>query len=193
MRISTVTVANEEGAFQATECLVQLGHKKIATITGPLHLTSAQDRLAGYKRALQAAKITPPAGYIVESTFERSGGHETAAALLHLKERPTAIFVQNDIMALGAILAIREAGLRCPQDVSLIGFDDLDVATLIDPPLSSIRQSGYELGQAGVALLLERVKGAREVSRSLTLRTHLCVRESVGRPKPAKPSRKREF
>ncbi|HEX4020379.1 MAG TPA: LacI family DNA-binding transcriptional regulator [Acidobacteriaceae bacterium] len=178
----TVTVANEDGAFRATQYLIQLGHRRLAAITGPLHLTNAQERLAGFKRALKHAKISIAAGYVQESTFDRAGGYSKATVLLRMRHRPTAIFAQNDLMAMGVLLAIRELGLRCPQDVSVMGFDDLDVTELMDPPLATIHQPGYQLGATAVQMLLDQVKGREGPAQHCVLKTELRVRESVAPP-----------
>ncbi|MGB8480764.1 MAG: LacI family DNA-binding transcriptional regulator [Acidobacteriaceae bacterium] len=184
----SVTVSNEDGAFRAVQYLIQLGHKSIACITGPMHLPNAQERLAGYKRGLKLAGLPFQDNYVRKSTFDRVGGYNDALALLRLRNRPTAIFAQNDLMAMGTLLAIRELKLRCPQDVSVIGFDDLDVTELMDPPLASIRQPGYQMGATAVQMLLDRVN-LDEVrvapGQHRVLETELRVRESVAPPKTA--------
>ncbi|MGC1869595.1 MAG: LacI family DNA-binding transcriptional regulator [Acidobacteriaceae bacterium] len=181
----SVTVSNEDGAFRAVEYLIQLGHERIACITGPLHLPNAQERLAGYQRALKLAGLSYPEGYVRESTFDRTGGYKDALVLLRLRDRPTAIFAQNDLMAMGTLLAIRELQLRCPHDVSVIGFDDLDVTELMDPTLASVRQSGYQMGATAVQMLLDRVN-VDEIraapGRHRVLETELRIRKSVAPP-----------
>jgi len=178
----TVTVGNEEGAYQATRYLIQLGHRRLATITGPLHLTNAQQRLKGFKRAAKEAGITVDPEHIQEGTFDKLGGHAKGSVLLRMLPRPTAIFAGNDMIALGVLLALREAGLRCPEDVSLIGFDNLDLAEMINPPLSSVYQPGYQLGATAARLLLERVADSSSRVRHLVLETELRVRQSAGPP-----------
>jgi len=182
----SVTVSNEDGAFRAVQYLIQLGHKRIACITGPLHLPNAQERLAGYKRGLKMADLPVPVDYVRKSSFDRVGGYNDALKLLRLRNRPTAIFAQNDLMAMGTLLAIRELKLRCPHDVSVIGFDDLDVTELMDPPLASIRQPGYQMGTTAVQMLLDRVN-LDEVratpGQHRVLETELRIRESVAPPK----------
>ncbi|HEY5255374.1 MAG TPA: LacI family DNA-binding transcriptional regulator [Acidobacteriaceae bacterium] len=189
----SVTVSNEDGAFRAIQYLIHLGHKRIACITGPLHLPNAQERLAGYKRGLKMAGLPIREEYVRKGTFDRVGGYNDARALLRLRNRPTAIFAQNDLMAMGALLAIRELKLRCPRDVSVIGFDDLDVTELMDPPLSSIRQPGYQMGATAVRMLLDRVN-VDEVRASpglhRVLETELRIRESIEPPSTANRSRR---
>jgi LacI family transcriptional regulator len=184
----TVTVANEEGAYRATRHLIQLGHRRLATVVGPQHLTNAQQRLAGFKRAVRQAGLSVNPEYIQESTFDKLGGHAKAGVLLRLLPQPTAIFAGNDLIALGVLLALHDSGLRCPQDVSLIGFDDLDFAEMTNPQLSSVYQPGYQLGATAARLLLERVAGSINVARHLVLETELKIRQSTAPPpKSAQP------
>ena len=181
----SVTINNAEGGFQAAQYLVGLGHRQIACITGPLHLTSSQDRLKGFRRALRAAKIDTPHGYEQESTFDRAGGYAKTKVLLRMVPRPTAILACNDLIALGALLAIREEKLHCPDDISLIGFDGLDLTETTTPQLSSVYQSGYQLGAAAAQLALDRVADSASPVRHLVLKTELRIRESVAPPKNA--------
>jgi len=178
----SVTANNQEGALNATRHLIDMGHKRLAMIVGPLHLTNAKDRLNGFKRALREAKIHISAEYIQETTFDKHGGYSKTHLLLHLIPRPTAIFAGNDMIALGALRAIREAGLRCPEDVSVMGFDDLDLAEATNPPLSSVSQSGYQLGTTAGHMLIERLHGDRSPARHIILPTTLVLRSSVAAP-----------
>jgi len=178
----TVTVSNEEGAYRATHHLIQLGHRRLATITGPLHLTNAQQRLAGFKRAVAQAGLTVSPEYIQETTFDKLGGHAKTCILFRLVPAPTAIFAGNDMIALGVLTALRDLGLCCPQDVSLIGFDDLDIAEMTNPQLSSVYQPGYQLGETAARLLLERVAGSTSPAKHLVLETQLKIRQSVSPP-----------
>lgn len=178
----TVTADNEEGAYNATRCLTQLGHKRLATITGPLHLTNAKDRLMGFRRAMREAKLPLGPEYVQETTFDKRGGYLKTIVLLRLIPRPTAIFAGNDMIALGALIAIREAGLRCPKDISLMGFDDLDLGETTDPALSSVSQSGYQLGTTAAQILLDRIKGDRTPPKHIVLKTSLDLRKSVAPP-----------
>jgi DNA-binding LacI/PurR family transcriptional regulator len=178
----SVTVNNEGGAYKATRHLLQLGHKTLATITGPLHLTNAKDRLSGFKRALKKGRIHLAPEYVREATFDKAGGYSKAVILLRLIPRPTAIFAGNDMIALGVLLAIREAGLRCPEDVSLMGFDDLDFDETINPSLSSVSQSGYQLGATAARILIDRFKGDSSPAKHIVLETSLTIRNSVAAP-----------
>lgn len=179
----SVTVANEEGAYAATRHLLKVGHRRLAAIIGPLHLTNAQERIAGFRRALTSVKLRVDPEFIQETNFDRSGGHAKARLILKMLPRPTAIFAGNDMIALGVIQAIRELGLNCPGDVSVIGFDDLDFAELTSPSLSSVSQSGYQLGATAARILLDRMTGDESQPKQLVLETQLKIRESVAPPK----------
>ena len=175
----SVTANNEEGALNATRHLIQMGHTRLAMIVGPLHLTNAKDRLNGFKRAIREAKIHVAVEYIQETTFDRQGGYSKTLLLLRLIPRPTAIFAGNDMIALGVLRAIREAGLSCPEDISVMGFDDLDLAEATHPPLSSVSQSGYQLGTAAAHILIERLHGDKSPAKHVVLPTTLSLRGSV--------------
>ncbi len=178
----SVTVANEKGAHRATRFLIQMRHQQIAMITGPLHLTSVQERLAGFKRALREANIAITPDFIQETAFDKQGGHTKALILLRMLPRPTAIFAGNDMIALGVLLAIRELRLRCPEDVSVVGFDNLDFAETTSPSLSSVHQPGYQLGSTAARMLLDRVSGDTGPAKHCVLETELKIRESVAAP-----------
>jgi DNA-binding LacI/PurR family transcriptional regulator len=181
----TVTSNNEAGAYDATRHLIKLGHTRLATITGPLHLTNAMDRLGGFKRAMKVAKIHLSPEYVQETSFDKQGGHAKTLVLLRLIPHPTAIFAGNDMIALGVLLAVREAGLRCPEDISIMGFDDLDLAETTNPSLSSVSQSGYQLGTTAARLLLDRREGDTSPAKHIVLETLLHLRNSVAPPQKA--------
>ena len=181
-RGDSVTADNEEGAYNATRFLLQMKHTKLAAITGPLHLTNAKERLDGFRRAVHESRLRLAPEYIQETTFDKQGGYSKALILLRLVPRPTAIFAGNDMIALGVLLAIREAGLRCPEDVSLMGFDDLDIAETTNPSLSSVSQSGYQLGTTAARILLDRLEGDKGPAKHVVLQTSLRLRHSVAAP-----------
>lgn len=175
----SVTVANEEGAYRATKLLVDNRHRNIAMIAGPLHLTSAQERLAGYKRAMREAKVTVMPEYVQETTFDKQGGYSKALTMLRMLPRPTAFFAGDDMIALGVLLAIREQGLKCPEDISLVGFDNLDFTEVTSPSLTSVHQPGYQLGATAARVLLDRMSGDKGPPKHCVLPTELKIRESV--------------
>jgi len=172
-------VANETGAYSATRHLLRLGHRRLAVITGPLHLANAVERLAGFKHAVSEARLTIEADYIQEARFDRDSGYHAAKRLLRMLPRPTAIFACNDLMALGVLMAARELGLHCPADLSIVGFDDLDFAEFTAPALTTVHQPGYQLGTAAARLLLERIAGSTQEPQRLLLPTELKIRQSV--------------
>ncbi len=185
----TVTADNEAGAYEATRCLLQLGHRKVSAITGPSYLTNAQERTNGFLRATREKGISVRSEYIQEGTFEKLSGYSKARLLLRMTPRPTAIFAENDLIAFGALQAIREAGLRCPEDISLMGFDDLDLAAMMNPELSSVSQPGYQLGTTAATILISRVNGNSAPPEHIVLQTALRVRHSVAPPPSGEANR----
>ena len=135
-----VGATNWQGAYNATEYLVKLGHQRIGFITGWMDLGCAEDRLDGYRSALRTHHIPDFPELIFEGTFFQPDGFAGATALLRLPDPPTAIFASNDVMAMGAMDAVRSHGLRVPEDVSIIGFDDIPQAALVQPALTTVRQ-----------------------------------------------------
>jgi DNA-binding LacI/PurR family transcriptional regulator len=181
-----VLVANEAGARSATRHLLRMGHRQLAVITGPLHLGNAVERLQGFKRALAEAKVAIEADYIQEAGFERNSGYQAARRLLRMLPRPTAIFACNDLMALGVLLAARELGLHCPEDLSIVGFDNLDFAEFTAPALTTVHQPGYQLGTTAARLLLERIAGSSQAPQNVVLPTELKIRQSAAPPAGAR-------
>ncbi|HWT64887.1 MAG TPA: LacI family DNA-binding transcriptional regulator [Terracidiphilus sp.] len=186
-----VTVANREGAYKAARHLIEMGHRRIGVIAGPPHLTSALDRVRGFRQALHDAHIAMAPEYVQEARFDRVSGYTAAMRLLQLLPRPTAIFATSDLMAMGALLAIRESRLTCPGDVSLVGFDGLEQTELTDPPLTTVYQPGYQLGYTAAGLLIERIDGSKTAPREVVLDTELRMRSSVANlalhtPKPSR-------
>lgn len=178
----SVTTDNAVGAYSATSFLIGLGHRQLAVITGPLYLTNSQDRLKGFKRAVRKAGLEVPPHYMQESSFDRAGGYAKTKILLRLLPRPTAILACNDMIALGSLIAAREEKLRCPEDISIIGFDGLDLTETTTPQLSSVYQSSYQLGAEAAQLALSRVADKNSPVRNIILKTELKIRESVAPP-----------
>jgi len=178
----SITVDNTEGAYQATRYLLELGHRRIAAITGQLHVTSAVERLKGFKRALREFGITMAPEYIQEGRFDRLSGYEKSLMLLQFSPRPTAVFAANDLVALGVLAAMRELGLRCPEDVSLTGFDDLELASFTNPALTTVAQPAYQMGARAAALLFERLRGEDLPAQHIVMKTALKARDSTAAP-----------
>jgi DNA-binding LacI/PurR family transcriptional regulator len=179
-RGDAVTSAHESGAYEATRHLISLGHKRIATITGPMRGTSAVERLAGFKRAMKEARLPFPPEYVQEAEFNRSSGQEKASYLLGLRTRPTAIFAANDLIAMGAMKAAREAGLCCPDDISIFGFDNLEMDDGTMPSLSTVDQSTSELGVRAAQIVINRVAGDTNPAKRICIPTSLRLRGSTG-------------
>jgi LacI family transcriptional regulator len=176
----SVTSAHENGAYEATRHLIRLRHKRIATITGPMPGTSAVQRLSGFLRAMKEAGLPVPPEYIQEATFDRTGGREKTEYLLRLPSRPTAIFAANDLIAMGAIKATREAGLACPEDVSIFGFDNLDTDDETEPSLSTVDQFIAELGMRAAQIVIDRMAGDKSPAKHVCIPTSLRLRSSTG-------------
>lgn len=180
----SVDVDNVAGARGAVEHLLALGHRRIACITNaPLVYTAAIERLEGYRQALAAAGIAEDPALITTADFDAPSGH---AAMVDLLARThfQAVFAASDVVALGAIGALRQAGHRVPDDVSVVGFDDIRLAAFFDPPLTTVRLPAFELGQAAGRALLERVADPAATGRVL-LPTDLIVRASTAPPRRA--------
>jgi LacI family transcriptional regulator len=173
-----VFVDNTQGAYEGVSHLIALGHRRIAHIAGlPVYTTPL--RLEGYKRALEAHGISFERSLIRFSNFQAEGGREAAAALLANADRPTAVFAGNDLMALGVIQAVWEAGLRVPEDVAVVGFDDIPLAASLVPPLTTVAQPISDIGSAAVRMLVALIEG-RDVQERVVLPCTLRVRHSCG-------------
>ena len=173
---------SEYGGYLATKSIVDAGHQKIGIITGNLRKSVAKNRLQGYKKALSEANIVLNPDWIVESHFDFEGGIVGAQKLLSLSDRPTAIFCCSDTIAIGAYQAIQNQGLRIPQDISIMGYDDIELARYLFPSLSTISQPKAELGKLAVETLLQRIQEPNENYRTLVLEPACILRESVSSP-----------
>ncbi len=176
---AVVDATNWQGAYDATRYLNQLGHTRIAFIAGLSDARSAVERLAGYKEALADCDIPFQEGLVVEGNYGQKGGYEATIALLqHMRPLPTAIFAANDLSAFGAMDAVRDSGLRIPEDISILGFDDIPQASLVYPKLTTVRQPLEQMGRVAVKMLLEQIEGRRRLPQRVTLATQLIIRDS---------------
>ncbi len=182
-RIPAVSAAHAAGADQAMKHLLSLGHTRIAAITGPRGWKATEDRRRGYYAALAAAGIMPDPELEVESNFELGGGAAAAEQLLALPKPPTAIFCFNDNMAVGAMQTARVRGVRIPEDLSIVGFDDLEAAEIVTPPLTTVRQPLAEMGRIAVSLLMRLLDNQRLEALHVELGTRLVVRDSTAPPR----------
>jgi DNA-binding LacI/PurR family transcriptional regulator len=175
-----VTIDNVGGAFLAVKHLVDVGYERIGTIGGSLHLTTGRERYEGYRKALDVAGLKIDEKLVKIGDFKTDSGHRLACELINLPRPPQAIFVANNLMTLGTLRALRENNVRVPQDVALVGFDDMPWSSELCPPLTAISQPTYELGQETVNLLLRRLANPDAPIRTVTLQPRLIVRESCG-------------
>lgn len=144
----------------ATQHLIDKGHTRIACITGPLDKTPARLRLEGYLSAMERAGLAIPDGYRITGDFEFNGGFEAMQKLLAQEPRPQAVFIGNDAMAFGAYQALYQAGLRVPDDMAIVGYDDIELARYMTPPLTTIHQPKDELGELAIDVLIHRMAPA---------------------------------
>ena len=186
--IPVVATANISGSRQATEHLLSLGHRHVGLICGPLDNSTTKDRLVGYHSTLLSAGITYNPDYICSGGFAAAGGYEATHTLLSLPEPPTAIFAMNDLMALGALQAAQERGVKVPEQLSIVGFDDTDFTQYTTPALTTIRQPLGELGKMGVDLLYRIMNGQPLNAHRVELSTRLIIRASTAPCKEAQGS-----
>jgi LacI family repressor for deo operon, udp, cdd, tsx, nupC, and nupG len=180
--LPTIAVDHAGGAEEAVRHLVTLGHKRIAHIAGPDHVLSARARANGYRKALRSARVTFDEALIQRGDFTFESGHKMMQVLMQLKPTPTAVFCANDEMAIGAMRAIRSAALKVPEDLSVVGFDDQEIAELFDPPLSTVHIPRFDIGYQAM-MTLSDVLSRQKTARSNTLATRLVVRSTCAPPK----------
>lgn len=170
---------SEFGAYLATKTLIEQGHKNIAIITGKLDKSLARNRLLGYQKALQDAHLPINPDWIIESHFDFEGGVEGMKKLLQITPHPTAVFACSDTIAVGVYQVAWQQGLRIPQDISVIGYDNIMLAQYLTPPLTTIHQPKAELGKLAVETLLERIKSPNLEYKTTMLQPQLIWRASV--------------
>jgi LacI family transcriptional regulator len=179
---SVVEATNWQGAYEATCYLSQLGHTRIAFITGSLAVRSAIDRVEGFKAALVDCDLPFREELVLEGDYQQQTGFEITKSLLQSVESPpTAIFASNDLSAFGAMDAARECGLRIPDDISIIGFDDIPQASFVYPKLTTVRQPLEQMGRVAVKMLLEQIEDQSRPPQRVALATQLVIRDSCGR------------
>ncbi|HEV8570723.1 MAG TPA: substrate-binding domain-containing protein [Actinoplanes sp.] len=184
-RVASVGSTNFTGGLAAAQHLLSLGHRRIAYIGGPAAKAHSQARLHGYRAALEAECVPVPSGYVRTGRFLYQDGLVGAAALLDLPEPPTAVFAGSDETAAGVIEAARVRGLRVPDDLSVVGFDDTQVARYASPPLTTVRQPLRDMGRVALRTALRLAAGEKLDSHHVELATELVVRQSTGSAPPA--------
>lgn len=180
-----VMLNNEKAGYTATRHLIDLGHKSIACITGPNNLSPSMKRAEGYKRALTEAGLEFHPEFLLQADFQYTGGEEAMQHLLKRGHRPTAVFVLNDMMAIGAITAVRKSGLSVPEDISIVGFDDINLSAAITPSLTTVAQPITEMAEISTRLLVEKMQSDNIPGKNqkIILDAELVIRESTQKRK----------
>ena len=174
-----VGATNWQGAYTATEYLIRLGHQRIGFITGSMDLGCAVDRLEGYRSALRTHHIPELPGLIYEGTFFQPDGYAGASAMLDGMSPPTAVFASNDVMAMGVMDAVRNRGWRIPDDISVVGFDNIPQSALVYPPLTTVQQPLEQMGRVATQMLLGILKNPEKDTNRIELPTELIIRAST--------------
>lgn len=173
-----VGVDNIHGAYLGVRHLIECGHAKIGILAGFDRLSTMRDRLEGFHQALREAGLHTRGDWIVGSALSIEGGREAMRQILSVADRPTAVFINNNLLALGALLEMREMGVRCPEDMAVAGFDDHPWAAVADPPLTVVRQPAHELGRTAASILLSLIRREPAPETQVTLKCDLVVRQS---------------
>ena len=179
--IDSVRTDNHLGGWLATSHLLGLGHKRISCIGGTPEFTPNAERIIGYQKAMRDAGILIDDDLIIRTNFQFEGGHRAAQQLLSLEDRPTAIFACNDLMAIGAMRAATDLGLRIPEDISIVGFDDIQMAQYACPQLTTIAQPMFDMGKRATEMLLERIRDVNIPQRKRVFEPKLVVRQSTSK------------
>jgi LacI family transcriptional regulator len=177
--VDAVLTDNRLGGYQATQHLLKLGHRRIGRIAGPSSVTPSAGRGKGYLDALAEFSIPTDDALLARGDFHSYSGWAAAHKMLALQDPPTAIFAGNDLMAIGALRAITEAGFIVPEDVSLVGFDNIELASYTNPPLTTISQPIQNIGQTAVNFLISRIREPNQPYRRAILPTSLIIRDST--------------
>lgn len=178
---NAVIIDDKEAAFKATRYCLEMGHRKIGFIAAPLDVKIFSKRLEGYKEALQTFGLDVDENLIQQGDLSPRSGRMAAKRLLNCKKRPTTIFASTDMMAVGALKEIQESGLNVPKDISLIGFDDIPLVSLVTPSLTTVHAPSHEMGVEATRLLIRQIEGESVSRTKLILETKLMIRESVVR------------
>ncbi|OLN22033.1 LacI family transcriptional regulator [Domibacillus antri] len=176
--IPTVSIDNISGARKATEYLISLGHKKIGMITGPLNVVLGRDRLKGFSQAMARHDLPVEPSLVQEGNFTYDSGYNMMLKFLALSNPPTAVFAANDEMAFGAVKAVKDRRMRVPEDISVIGFDDIEFSSIFEPPLTTISQPTFEIGTTAMELLLKLINEDELTRNQYILEDKLIERQS---------------
>ena len=179
--IPTVSIDNISSARKITEHLIQLNHERIATITGPLHVVLGRDRLKGFQQAMKQNGLQIEPCLVQEGDFTLESGCNQMLKLLALENPPTAVFAANDEMAMGAIKTIKSKGLNVPNDIAVVGFDNIKFASIFEPALTTISQPTFEIGEKAIDLLISLINNTPLEKEQYILEDQLIVRDSCGK------------
>ena len=177
--VCSISLDDEKVAYEATQHLISLGHKRIALVTGPMEEDCSQDRLVGFQRALNEAGISFDQSLMFEGDWSATSGSEALADFVKKGNLPTAVFAQNDRMAMGVMRAARDADLKVPDQLSVIGVDDMPLSSYFDPPLTTMRQDMPLIGQEAIRKLIEIIQNKTVEQTVLKLPAQLVVRQST--------------
>ena len=178
-KVCSVALDDEKVAYEATRHLISLGHTNIAMITGPMEEDCSQDRTAGYQRALQEAGISFDETMVIEGDWSATSGQSALQSFVEQGRVPSAVFAQNDRMAMGVLRAARDANLRIPSQLAVIGVDDMPLSSYFDPPLTTMRQDMPLIGQKATRMLLDIIQNKNTTIREVKLPAQLVVRQST--------------
>ena len=181
--VPAVGATNWHGGLAATRHLLELGHTRIGVIAGPSRMMCSRARVDGYRAALETAGVLFDPGLVREGDFHHEAGYTAGLDLLRMPDRPTAVFTGNDLQALGLYEAAREQGLRIPEDLSVVGFDDLPLARWVGPPLTTVRQPLTEMAEVAARMVIDLARGNRPGTLRVDLATSLIERSSTAPPR----------
>ena len=183
VEVDAVLTDNQQGGYLATRHLIELGHRRIACITGPSSITPSAERITGYREALEEEGIPYDDSLVLTGNYQPDSGLQATSTLLSLDSPPTAIFALNDLMAVGALHAAAKAGRHVPEEVAIIGYDDTELASFMNPPLSTIAQPKTEIGVQATKILARRISNKTFPPYRIILPPELVIRESTS-PEP---------
>ena len=179
LNVDTIVVDNKAGSKRATQHLIALGHERIGFIAGINTVTTGQERLKGYLEAIQESGLRKIGDLIQDGAFHQQGGYDAMNRMLNLRKSPTAVVSANNLMTLGALQAIHDRCIKIPEEIAIIGFDDMAWASSLQPPLTVVAQPTYEIGKQAACLLLDRLDNPDLPARNLVLNTELIIRAST--------------
>jgi len=183
LNIPTVAIDNISCGREATEHLIKLGHKRIAHITGPLEISISRDRLKGYHQAVLQHEVDLDSLLVQEGDYSFESGYNQMLKLLAIENPPTAVFAGNDVMAMGVVKAAKSQGLKVPEDIAVVGFDNIKFSEIFEPALTTIEQPFFEMGKRSMELLLQQINGEKLTRLKHVLNARLTIRDSCGSKK----------